>query len=45
MSIHECSYVHIGMGDSHPNMDEHWSLHDWFMLDMYKDEQLTKTKF
>ncbi len=26
-------------------MDEHWLLHDCFMLDMYKDEYLKKTKF
>ncbi len=32
--IHECQDVHIGTGNSHPDMDEHRLLHDCFMLDM-----------
>jgi hypothetical protein len=36
ISIDECLDVHIGMGDSHSYMDEHWLLHDCFVLDMYK---------
>ncbi len=45
ISINECLDVHIGMGDSHSDMDEHRLLHDCFMPDMYKDEYLKKTKF
>jgi len=43
--IHECLDVHIVIGNSHPNMDEHRLLHDHFMPDMYKDEYLKRTKF
>jgi hypothetical protein len=43
ISIHECPDVHIGMGNSSPNMDEHRLLYDHFMPDMYKDEYLKKT--
>jgi hypothetical protein len=32
--------VHIGTGNSHPDMNEHQLLHDSFMPDMYKDEYL-----
>jgi len=42
-SIHECPDVHIGVGNSRPDMDEHLLLHDHFKLD--KDEYLKKTKF
>ncbi len=45
ISIHECLDVHIGTGISRSDMDEHQLLHDHFMLDMYKDEYLKKTKF
>jgi hypothetical protein len=45
ISIHECPDVHISMGNSCPDMDEHRLLHDYFMLDMYKDEYLKKNKF
>jgi hypothetical protein len=45
ISIHECPDVHISTGNSHLDMDEHWLLHDYFMLDMYKDEYLKKTRF
>jgi hypothetical protein len=38
ISIQKCSDVHIGMGNSCPDMDEHWLLHDFFLPDMYKDE-------
>jgi hypothetical protein len=44
ISIHECLDVHIGMGNSCPNMDEHRLLHDCFMPDMYKDEYLEKNQ-
>jgi hypothetical protein len=27
ISIHKCPDVHIGMGNSHLDMDEHWLLH------------------
>jgi hypothetical protein len=37
--------VHIGTGNSSSNMDEHRLLDDHFMVDMYKDEYLKKTKF
>jgi hypothetical protein len=43
ISIHECLDVHIGMGNSHPDMDEHRLLHDRFMPNMCKDEYLKKT--
>ncbi len=42
ISIHDYPYVHIGTGNSCPDMDEHWLLHDRFMLGMYKDEYLGK---
>ncbi len=42
ISIHECSDVHISTGNSRPDMDEHRLLHDYFMLDMYKDEYVKK---
>jgi hypothetical protein len=45
ISIHECLDVHIGMGNSRSDMDEHWLLHDRFMPDIYKDDYLRKTKF
>jgi hypothetical protein len=45
ISIHDYLDVHIGMGNSCPDMDEHQLLHDHFMLDMYKDEYLKKIKF
>jgi hypothetical protein len=45
ISIHECLDVHIGMGNSRLDMDEHWLLHERFMPDMYKDDYLKKTKF
>jgi len=45
ISIHECLDVHIGTGNSHPDMNDNRLLHDSFMLDMYKDEYLKKTKF
>jgi len=32
------------MGNSCPNMDEHWLLHDCFTPDMYKDEYLKKNQ-
>jgi hypothetical protein len=41
ISIHECPDVHIGTGNSCPDMDEHQLLHDRFMLD--KDEYLRKS--
>jgi len=40
ISIHDYPYVHIGTGNSCPDMDEHRLLHDRFMLGMYKDEYL-----
>jgi hypothetical protein len=45
ISIHECMDVHTDTSNSRLDMDEHKLLHDHFMLDMYKDEYLKKTKF
>jgi len=44
ISIHECLIVHTSTGKSRPDMDEHQLLHGRFMLDMYKDQYLKKTK-